>query len=124
MLKIIVNQKAISLNNAYPLGKHGRRYLTKKGKEFKEAVRTITYLYSKEIKKIKSTSKDDKYSVMITFVFKDKRRRDIDDYFKLCIDALTGIIWQDDSQIYQLIGTKIQPALKDCIIINIFKNII
>lgn len=121
MFKLIINQKAISLNNAYPLGKQGRRYLTKEGKEFKEAVIATTYLYNKDVKKIKSTSENDRYGVMITFAFKDKRRRDIDDYFKLCIDALTGIIWEDDSQIYQLIGTKIQPAPNDCVIIYITK---
>lgn len=37
---------------------------------------------------------------MTTFFFPDARRRDIDNYKKALYDALSGIIWQDDSQIW------------------------
>lgn len=38
-------------------------------------------------------------SIEVTLYFGDKRRRDFDNFFKLSIDALSGIVWEDDSQI-------------------------
>ena len=35
----------------------------------------------------------------VKLFFGDKRRRDIDNYNKLLLDSLTGIIWEDDKQI-------------------------
>lgn len=37
--------------------------------------------------------------VYIKLYFGDKRKRDWDNYHKLSMDALTGIVWEDDSQI-------------------------
>lgn len=37
--------------------------------------------------------------VTIKLYFKDHRRRDWDNWHKLSMDALTGIVWNDDSQI-------------------------
>lgn len=38
----------------------------------------------------------------ITLFFKDKRRRDVDNYNKLVLDSLEGVIFEDDSQIQML----------------------
>lgn len=37
--------------------------------------------------------------INIKLYFGDKRKRDWDNYHKLAMDSLTGIIWDDDSQI-------------------------
>ena len=37
--------------------------------------------------------------VTATFFFGTKRRQDIDNFNKLWMDALSGIVWHDDSQI-------------------------
>lgn len=37
----------------------------------------------------------------ITFYFKDKRRRDLDNQHKLIWDALSGIVYEDDSQVIE-----------------------
>ena len=37
-LEIIFPMKAVSMNQAYPTGKSGYRYLSEEGKVFKEAV--------------------------------------------------------------------------------------
>lgn len=34
--------------------------------------------------------------------FGTKRRQDIDNYNKILLDSLTGILWEDDSQIVEL----------------------
>lgn len=40
--------------------------------------------------------------VSIRFFFQTKRRRDLDNQNKLVLDALTGIAYEDDSQIDEL----------------------
>jgi crossover junction endodeoxyribonuclease RusA len=44
----------------------------------------------------------DDLDVSIRFYFKTKRRRDLDNQNKLVLDALTGIAYEDDSQISAL----------------------
>jgi len=41
-------------------------------------------------------------SVTIALYFGDKRARDIDNYHKLSLDALSGIVYADDSQIQKM----------------------
>jgi crossover junction endodeoxyribonuclease RusA len=41
-------------------------------------------------------------AVDITVYFGTKRKADLDNFNKLSLDALTGIVWQDDSQIADL----------------------
>lgn len=38
----------------------------------------------------------------VTFYFATKRKRHLDNQNKLILDALTGIMWADDSQIAEL----------------------
>jgi Holliday junction resolvase RusA-like endonuclease len=40
--------------------------------------------------------------VDITLYFGTKRKADLDNFNKLSLDALTGIVWEDDSQIAAL----------------------
>ncbi len=40
--------------------------------------------------------------VSITLFHGDKRARDIDNYGKVLLDALTGIVWEDDKQIVRM----------------------
>jgi hypothetical protein len=41
-------------------------------------------------------------ALSITFFFKTKRKRDLDNQNKLALDALAGIVYQDDAQITEL----------------------
>ena len=41
-------------------------------------------------------------SVLITLFFGTKRRADLDNFNKLSLDALTGIVYEDDSQTAEL----------------------
>lgn len=45
-------------------------------------------------------------SVVAEFFFKDNLRRDVDNYNKLVLDAASGVLWKDDSQIVELIIRK------------------
>ena len=81
-------------------------YMSALGKTTKEA-------YQWEIKsqyKNKPTDKD--ISVIIEFYFKDKLRRDLDNFNKLVLDSGTGLLWKDDSQIYELVLRKFTDKKK------------
>lgn len=46
-------------------------------------------------------------AITVGLFFKDKRRRDIDNWHKILLDSLTGIVWKDDSQIVDMRVTKV-----------------
>lgn len=82
--------------NVIWINKARGRYKSKKGKEFETLA---TY----EIKKqYKGEIKTNALKVKIIITFKDKRRRDVDNYNKGILDAMTGLIYEDDSQIVEL----------------------
>ena len=88
-----------STNHIYKVtcrGKFATVYMTKAGKDLKES-------YQWEAKsqwKKKPLTGD--VSVSIVFYFGDKRKHDIDNYNKILLDALSGIVWEDDEQITEL----------------------
>lgn len=92
-----VETKPISVNHAYAQSRQGRRFLTKEGKAYKEM---IGWAAEKD-------SISDPCYMRYTFGFKDKRRRDVDDYVKLAQDALSGIWYNDDSQIMGIYADKV-----------------
>lgn len=98
MIIFTVNETPISLNNAYPSRKRGGRFLTPEGERFKNLVG----LNAKVAKNKINEELEGPYEVTIDFHFKDKRKRDIDNYAKLILDSMTGIIWDDDSEIHAL----------------------
>lgn len=73
----------------------GRRFLTKRGKETKEAVAwEVKSQWNKQPIK-------DPIAVQVKFYFKDKRGLDIDGGLKSLFDCMTGIVWVDDRQIVE-----------------------
>lgn len=68
-------------------------YMTAEGKAIKEA-------YQWEAKnQWKRPPLADALGLSVRFFFKTKRRRDLDNQNKLILDALSGIVYEDDSQI-------------------------
>lgn len=86
----------ISVNSMY----RGRRFLTPEGKALK-----LDYAYQ-----IKQQWKDKPFSatvsVNIDVYFPKKNRRDLDNVLKAVLDSLTGFLWDDDSQIEQIIAAR------------------
>lgn len=81
----------MTCRNGYPCW-----YMTKVGKDKKEE-------YQWQMKsQWKGNPTKKKLKVDIKLYFKDKRIHDIDNYNKILLDAGTGIIWEDDSQISKL----------------------
>lgn len=78
------------------MGNSVRGYMTIDGKAKKEEYQWMM----KNQWKNKPTKEE--LILEVELYFQDKRKRDIDNYQKLWMDAGTGIIWEDDSQIIEL----------------------
>ena len=79
--------------NKYYRSWQGRVLISKDGREFKKEVDLLLNNYEKILGKIKLT---------LILYFKDKRKRDLDNYNKVLIDCLKNKLFEDDDQIYQL----------------------
>lgn len=93
-MKIILLWKPISTQHAY-LQHWKMRFMRKEAKSLKES-------YVQQAKEqYKWNVLSDELSIKIELYFPDRRVRDWDNYHKLSMDALTWIVWEDDSQIKQ-----------------------
>jgi crossover junction endodeoxyribonuclease RusA len=86
--------------NHYWLTKGKRRFISKRGKEWKHNVFLIAN------KKANKKYFNDTIEMDVEISIPDKRRRDIDNFSKAILDSLQGICYQDDCQIHRLILTK------------------
>lgn len=103
MAKIILRGKPISVNSLYNTicrNNFPTRYMTQKGKDLKTSYQwQVNSQYRGKIKK-------NSIGVNIDLYFSDNRANDIDNFSKLLLDSLTGIVFEDDRQINKLILTK------------------
>ena len=77
-------------------GRFAKCYMLNKGKKLKEHYRVeVKKQYKGKI--IKGDCELD-----IVLFFGDKRRRDIDNFNKLVLDSLQGLVFEDDKQIQRL----------------------
>lgn len=84
----------LGTNNLYVNGRHGR-FMAPKARENKQAI-------SWEARsQFKGKPLSGPVAVEISLFWGDRRKRDIDN-IKILLDALTGIVWEDDSQIADL----------------------
>lgn len=99
-MEITLKGNPLSTNNVYVNSPGRGRFMAKGAKVLKES-------YQWQIKsqyKGKPITKD--VDLRVELFFGDKRIRDIDNYNKLLLDACTGILWVDDSQIQSLLIIK------------------
>ena len=91
-MKIILKGNPLSTNHIYRHTGH-RVYMTAEGKALKES-------YQWQLKEqYKEKPISEIVSISLHIFFGDKRKRDIDNYNKIVLDACSGILWEDDSQI-------------------------
>jgi len=95
LIKLELSAMPPSVNSLW-VNKHRGRYKSKRGKEFEEIA--CSELKSQfRYKPLASSLK-----IYIKLYFKDKRKRDIDNYNKAILDSMTEIVYEDDSQIEEL----------------------
>ncbi len=82
----------------YCLGKRPVRFMTDEGKALKE-----DYQWQAKVQWGQNTPLLGSICLQATFYFKTRaKRRDLDNFNKILLDALSGIAYADDSQIDQL----------------------
>ena len=106
-LKFVIPGNPISLNTAYPTGRDNRRHLSEDGTAFKNDVGWMA-------KQALNGRKMFKWPIRISIEFyfdddshemKDRKmkqkghRRDVDNGAKLIVDAMTGVTYNDDSEV-------------------------
>ena len=92
-MNVFINCTPPSVNHAYKAYR-GRVVLSKQAREFKQIVsNSLPEDYTKIIGRVK---------LEVKFMFKDKRKRDIDNYLKVLIDSIKGVLFEDDDQVYEL----------------------
>lgn len=92
MKSILLTTEPISLNNMY----RGRRFLTQRGKDTKASMQLEFQSQYKDI------IIEGDVCLNVIFYFKNKIRRDIDSHLKALLDSMTGIVYNDDSQVTEL----------------------
>ena len=97
MITIEIPTLPPSTNHAYYFGGKGKTFMTKAGKEFKELVRLIS------ISKMNNNHMlEGRLRIRFDLYFKNKRKSDVDNRIKICLDSLQKIVFENDSQIDEL----------------------
>jgi len=92
MPSITLTGNPLSTQNMY-LQRGKIRFMKKEAKD-----RKIQYQWEAKSQWKKKVT-DKLLSITIDIYFGDKRVRDWDNYHKISMDALSGIVWEDDSQV-------------------------
>ncbi len=94
---IIEGIKPCSYYQYLTTNRYRRKYITKKGREYKEAVEDIFVAYMEDKEMIKGNCKLD-----IVFYFNNKRKNDLDNFIKPVMDFMSDIIYEDDKLVVDL----------------------
>ncbi len=98
MIAIEIDSTPPTVNQAYKKYRN-RVVLSNRAKEFK---RHVFDLLPEGYNMLKGPVKLD-----ITLYFKDRRKRDIDNYLKILLDSMKNVYFEDDDQIIELCVRKI-----------------
>jgi len=100
MYEIELDRLPPSVNHAYIIRNvKGRilRFRTARAQEYFKYVKRECF---RQLNKVKILTHP--ISVHIEVSFRDKRKRDIDNLLKILLDSFEGVLWADDSQIFEL----------------------
>ena len=84
-----------STNNLYVNARGRGRILSKAGREYKQAVRVLAL--GARLPLLRGD-----VVLTMTVYFPNRRRRDLDNTLKVCLDSLSGVAYADDSQVSEL----------------------
>jgi len=93
MIEYTIPGHPMSVNHMYGSTKKGGRFLTKEGKRWKENIKLEC------LSKFGRINSREPIIVQVVYYFPDNRKRDVSNYDKILLDALSGVLYVDDSQI-------------------------
>jgi crossover junction endodeoxyribonuclease RusA len=98
-----------------------RRYITARGRRFKDYIENHLQTLKSEGKIV--SLGDARLKVEVLLYFKGKRLRDLDNYLKTLIDCFKGILFIDDEQIDWIEAKRFYhaPCNKVCVTIRVLK---
>jgi Holliday junction resolvase RusA-like endonuclease len=99
-----------SLNNAYTNGRHhGRRVLTKEGRDYKDAVAAILLYKAKPASgfELLIGRSDARIGLTLRLYFPNRQRRDITNCIKLLEDALAETLGFDDCRVDRVLVERV-----------------
>lgn len=115
MQLITLSGNPLSTNNIYR-HRGNITYMTRKGREMKNSYQWEAKTQWQGFKCLTGA-----LEIWISLHFKDKRVYDIDNFGKLLLDSLTGIVWNDDRQIQKMTVEKFYDKEKPRIEIKILE---
>ncbi len=106
-IEIKFNSTPPSTQHIYQYRAVGRnklmKYMTKQAKEWKlEFIKEIESQLPKDFKMFE----EEKLEVVYNLTFGTNHKRDVDNYSKLTLDSMNGLVYKDDSQITSMYVTK------------------
>ena len=101
MFDFEIDVAPMSLNNAYNSNREGRRFLTAKGRFYKNSI-----AWAAKSAMSGRPVFQDPIEIHFQFFYPDNRKRDLDNSIKLTLDSLVGICFEDDSEIVKIIAEK------------------
>ena len=117
MCKLIISYKLDTLppstNAIYKRNKWGGLYLHPMVSFFRDMVRyeLNKHIYNKSIKHVK---------IILKFHVKNKKRRDLDNLLKSVLDAMNTLLYDDDSQIHQIVCEKVEDT-KELMFVEVYE---
>lgn len=102
-MELTLKGNPLSTQHIYKMtcrGKFATLYMSKDGKDLKES-------YQWQLKsQYKGKPLTGDIDLRVELFFGDERKRDVDNYNKIILDAMSGIVYEDDNQIQSLLIIK------------------
>ena len=104
MYEITLDRLPPSVNHAYIIVANRGRVRRFKSKEASDYFQYIKEECNKQLGIVELLECPIKFNADVTFG--DRRKRDLDNTQKVLLDAFSGVIWKDDSQVIEIHMTK------------------
>ena len=78
-----------------------RTYMPKRYTKYRDA---LGWALKEQLMRAKHTPDGADYGIRALFFRRTRQRTDVDNLLKTCLDAGTGVIWNDDSQVVEVFG--------------------
>lgn len=101
MIKFTINQRVTSKDNVKVIGRHGKYFLPREYKDWEKLVNEEAFYKTRGQMKEPFPLKS-KLRMSIVFYMNNAGKRDVGNYQKSILDALQGVIYANDNEVWKL----------------------